>query len=311
MQLCHMGEKIRNNMIFLLLAAAIVVAETHITGDISGMTFDTTGNPFIVEQDIMIPAGKQAVFHEGCVFLFKPFSGLHVSGRLDVEGTASKPVVFTSISDGEFYQLSAQLPNPFDWNGILIGRDASECTMVHFLVRYSVYGIKSQSRNIHLKGGLFKANGQFDFAINDQIQLVQPGISFTYNMAENLSTTPSKQSDSRQKPIKTGTKSTVSTQKNIFRYSLLGAGLIGGGFGTYFAVQAKKSYDERLYLTEKSNLTREIEKLEIRGVQDSEAAISKRYETVKESEHRNIALTVISYGLSAVCLTGFTLTFVF
>ena len=85
----------------LLLIVSVVVfslcAETRIKGDLTGMNLDESGNPFIVEQDIIVPDGHKVVIKEGCVFLFNPFTGLQVLGELQVKGTQENPVVFTSI----------------------------------------------------------------------------------------------------------------------------------------------------------------------------------------------------------------------
>ncbi|NLD99910.1 MAG: hypothetical protein GX640_08545 [Fibrobacter sp.] len=173
-------------LVFLLIGilSTLSAAETHITGDITGMPLEPSGNPYIVEQDIHIPNGKKAIIKEGCVFLFKPFTGLLVQGVLLVEGTQSNPVVFTAINDGEYNLQSEQLPNPFDWNGILISRESSSVIFKNFKLQFSVYGIKSQNSAIEIENGLFKQNGQFHFTINDQIQYVQDNIPFSINITD-------------------------------------------------------------------------------------------------------------------------------
>ena len=47
------------SILLSLLFGAVLFAETHITGDITGMTFESGGNPYIVEQDILVPAGNK------------------------------------------------------------------------------------------------------------------------------------------------------------------------------------------------------------------------------------------------------------
>jgi len=213
--------------LFVLSVAAICAAETHITGDITGMTFESGGNPYIVEQDILIPAGNRAVIKEGCVFLFKPFTGLTVHGHLLVEGTQEQPVIFTSINDGEYNQASEQLPNPFDWNGILISRESGTVSLKQFGLRFSVYGIKSQNTNVQIDNGLFRQNGQFHFTINDKIQFVQDNIAYSYNGDGNggLTATPDKPGQGSKPGAKTGRDTKKGVK--IIRYSSLGVGIAG------------------------------------------------------------------------------------
>lgn len=232
-----------NKTIFflILLVFSVSYSETHITGDITSMILESDGNPYIVEQDLLVPDGKKAVIKEGCVFLFKPFTGLHVQGHLEVEGSQDNPVIFTSINDGEFNSQSEQLPNPFDWNGILVSRESGKVTFSNFSLRFSVYGIKSQNTNIRIENGLFKQNGQFHFTINDKIQYVQDNIPFSYSISD------SDESASVKKP-KTGMKNKDRKDnvklKKILRISSLcvgGAGLITTAI---FGPQLPKAYSD-------------------------------------------------------------------
>ncbi|MBN1601696.1 MAG: hypothetical protein JW915_08810 [Chitinispirillaceae bacterium] len=156
-------------------------AATPVAGDISGMTFESSGNPHIVEQDLLISEGKKATIREGCVFLFKSFTGMNVFGDLLVEGTQEHPVAFTSINDREYNPQSEQLPNPFDWNGIFVSKESGNVSLKHFILRFSVYGIKSQNTHLVLDNGQFRQNGQFHFTLNDKIQNVQDNFPFSFN----------------------------------------------------------------------------------------------------------------------------------
>jgi hypothetical protein len=210
-------------------------AETHISGDIRVTTFDSTGNPYIIDQDIIIPAGKKLTIKEGCIFLFKGFTGINVYGQINVAGTAKRPVVFTSVNDPDFNPKSDQQPNPFDWNGILIARESSGALIDNIHLRYSVYGIKSQNTNITIQNGLFRQNGQFHFTVNDKIQYVQDNISYSYSGAAgakesdrsvDLSDDGAKKPDAKK--AKTGNGAVV------FRYTSLGVGVVGLAAGSYF-----------------------------------------------------------------------------
>lgn len=156
-------------------------AQTELSGSIGKMSFSAKDGPYVVVDDITVPEGKKAVIKEGCVFLFKPFTGLKVHGDLFVEGTQENRVIFTSINDGEYNTTAEQLPNPFDWNGILVSSKSEIVSLKYFSLRFSVYGIKSQISDILIENGLFRQNGQFHFTIKDKIQYVQDDIAFSCN----------------------------------------------------------------------------------------------------------------------------------
>jgi len=158
-----------------------VIAQTALSGTVNGKTFTASGNPHIVTDDLIIEKGASIAIKEGAVFLFKPFTGIQVSGTLVVAGTKEKPVIFTSVADSLFNPAAEQKPNPFDWNGIFVTRESGTVSLKHFSLRFSVYGIKSQNTDIIIDNGLFSQNGQFHVTLNDKIQFVQDNIPFSYN----------------------------------------------------------------------------------------------------------------------------------
>ncbi len=273
-------------LLLLLFWTSAVPAETHITGDITGMTFEAGGNPYIVEQDILIPAGNRAVIKEGCIFLFKPFTGLTVHGHLLVDGTPERPVVFTSINDGEFNSAGEQLPNPFDWNGILVGRESGTVSLKNFSLRFSVYGIKSQNTNIQIENGLFKQNGQFHFTINDKIQFVQDNIPYSYSPTEEMPITDKRKptDETKKPPEKTGATKTVK----IIRYSCLGIGIGGAITGIAFGINTSVVYSEW-----------------------KSGNYKKPYLEMRRSYFKNLTGTIIGASLGVLGFTGFGITFRF
>jgi hypothetical protein len=154
----------------------ISLAKTHLSGNIGGMTFTPSGNPYLVSDNIIIEPNKKTVIKAGCAFLFKEFSGMRVDGELIVKGTLDSPVVFTSANDSLFSQHAQQLANPFDWNGILITEKATGVELSNFILAYSVYGIKSQKEKFSIINGTFKANGQFHVTVKDSIKPVVDGM---------------------------------------------------------------------------------------------------------------------------------------
>lgn len=158
-----------------------IYGATMLSETISDMTLDSTGNPYIVSKSVTIPQGKTLKIKPGCVFLFKPYTGITVDGCLKVIGTKEFPIVFTTENDSK-HNIHSVLPaNPFDWNGIQISKNASSAYFSNTMVCYSVFGIKSQTENIGIENGVFFQNGQYQFTLNGQIMQVHEGFPFTYN----------------------------------------------------------------------------------------------------------------------------------
>jgi hypothetical protein len=172
---------------FLLMPIGMqtIYSQTILSGDISKCFFDASNNPFVVKADIEVPKNKRVVIHEGCVFLFEAFAGLIVSGSLQVDGTASGPVIFTSIKDAKYGIKHDSLAAPFDWNGIYIQPSADSVNMNNFKLGYSVYGIKAQNRNIVIRNGVFRDNGQYHCVINERQQNVEDNYPYSYPDGQN------------------------------------------------------------------------------------------------------------------------------
>jgi hypothetical protein len=208
-----------------------------------------------------------------------------------VESSTDKPVIFTSINDGDFNPKSAQLPNPFDWNGIIVTRESGSVHMQNFQLRYSVYGIKSQNTMMTIQNGVFRQNGQFHFTMNDKIQYVQDNIPYSYNIGPSNEKPVSGAGKTEKKPSPT---SASSNTRNIIRFSSLGVGVIGLVAGTVFALKASSSYDA----TQAPKYT----------YNDS---LSNDWQNVKNRWHTENNLSILFFVLGGLGLAGFTATFVF
>jgi hypothetical protein len=135
-----------------------------IAGDLPGVVVAKT-IPYLVVSDIYVPQGKTVIMEAGAVFLFKSFTGLHVSGTLLAHGTKDKPVVFTSENDKEYNHTSVIDPAPFDWNGIYLHEDAIGSQLSFCAVLYSVDGLNSLTKFIRLSPCLFLHNGRASLTI--------------------------------------------------------------------------------------------------------------------------------------------------
>ncbi|MBD3347373.1 MAG: hypothetical protein GF401_20140 [Chitinivibrionales bacterium] len=287
-------------VVSILLFPAILQAQSSLQGEITAKTITAAGNPYIIEKDLIIPVGKEVFIEAGCVFLFNPFTGIQVKGKLVVEGEPDNPVVFTSINDNDFNPDSPQLANPFDWNGILVGRESEGAFMKHFKLRYSVYGIKGQTPSIMIQNGKLRQNGQFHFTINDKIQYVQDGIPFSYGVDkfddDDITGWGRGTKDTPPKGKERGRSGRESKQKKIFRFATLGVGIAGLGASAVYGVLAYKSNKEWF----------EMEDLDPQKTKDSDA-----FDKKGEERNRRIIGSVLSGTVGLLGMTGFTLTFVF
>ena len=135
-----------------------------IAGDLPGVVI-AKSTPYLVVSDIYVPQGKTVIMEAGAVFLFKSFTGLHVSGTLLAHGTKDKPVVFTSENDKEYNRASTIDPAPFDWNGIYLHEDAIGSQLSYCAVLYSVDGVTALTKFIRLNPCLFLHNGRASLTI--------------------------------------------------------------------------------------------------------------------------------------------------
>jgi hypothetical protein len=140
--------------------------------------------PYIVLSNIEIPPQKTVTIEPGAVFLFKNFSGLHVRGRLIARGTVDHPIIFTSEFDQSCNSKSSRDPNPFDWDGIYMTNDALGSQFSHCEIRYSVYGLISDTKLIRLDPVLFKDNGKNVIVIENE-EIAVTDTPFRHVLAQN------------------------------------------------------------------------------------------------------------------------------
>src|SRR5690606_562988 len=110
----------RNIALLTVLLLSSASPQTLLRGDISDIQFTAEKNPYVIEEDIIIPEGKTIEIKAGCVLLFKPFTGITAEGALIIDGTPKQMVILTSFNDSVYNKSSGQAAAPFDWNGLLI-----------------------------------------------------------------------------------------------------------------------------------------------------------------------------------------------
>ena len=109
--------------VVLTLFCFNLAAQTPISGSIGGMTFKSSGNPWLVTGNVFVEEESKTVVESGCVFLFKPYTGIVIEGAFIVDGEKDKPVVFTSINDTLYSKTAAKKPEPFDQRQLLLRDD--------------------------------------------------------------------------------------------------------------------------------------------------------------------------------------------
>ncbi len=131
--------------------------------------------PYLVTDYLVVEQGNHTIVEKGVVFLFKNFTGITVNGSIRVEGTEEEPVVFTSENDTIYNPSSTLEPAPFDWDGISISEGEMENVFTHCIIEYSLFGIKSLSPKLTLKKCVFKDNGNADVAIEgEKLPVISP-----------------------------------------------------------------------------------------------------------------------------------------
>jgi hypothetical protein len=281
----------RATLVVILSVFFSLSAETNIGGNLGGMTLDSTGNPYVVDRDIVIPKGKYLTIKAGCDLMFNPFTGITVQGNLKVDGTQEHPVLFTSINDSTLNHQATQSPDAFDWNGILVTKESGDVEVRFANLRYSVYGIKCQNPDILIMQSVFRQNGQYHFTINDKIQKVPENEPFSYNISKTKPTVST--GGSGIPPKGSGVSQTPSQKRMVIRYSALGIGGAGVLCGTIFAFISRDYFNR---------------------AESYDATPGHTYEEWKSLDSKyitNAALSGVSFGIGALGLAGFGLTFVF
>ncbi|MBN1603576.1 MAG: hypothetical protein JW915_18340 [Chitinispirillaceae bacterium] len=226
MNLFHVG-------LVIVTIFSAVSAQVKISGKIQDTLLSAERNPFIINDNVVVPAGQKLVITKGCVLLFKPFTSISVEGSLIVQGDSENQVIFTSEYDTRFNRASSQFPNPFDWNGILIGQNAGEVHMSYFSVAYSVYGVKSYKSDIIIENGVFSSNGQSNISINEVMINVADGIAYSYRqnapLTHNVKSIEEK-TYGRSVTVPGDSSVTITEDKKpIDWYKVAQIGCIGGG----------------------------------------------------------------------------------
>ncbi|WP_437617054.1 right-handed parallel beta-helix repeat-containing protein [Sorangium sp. So ce834] len=145
-------------------------AETVVAGgNIINRTWDPAGSPYIVQGDIIVPAGARLTIQAGTEVRFASSDGLGtgldtgevemtIRGTLDVAGTAASPVIFRSQAGGgarEWYGVVVDAPTAVLTTNELVVQNAS----AGFHVIDGVLTLDRVVAHTNAYGAVFSRNG--------------------------------------------------------------------------------------------------------------------------------------------------------
>jgi len=175
------------NLIFRVVLFCFVIGWRIVTAqdlvELSGSLPEAlSAQSYLVVGDIFVSPGSSVSIEAGTVFLFESFTGLHVQGTVYVKGDEDKPVIFTSKNDKQ-YNLNATVEAaPFDWNGIDVYESALGSLFERCIIRFSVYGIRSQTEHFKVINSIFSNNGKSDMTIKGERQDITSQTPFSYGL---------------------------------------------------------------------------------------------------------------------------------
>ena len=300
------------NVLKLFLSIIVIMASsgiaqmdiTELSGELSGTL--TADKKYLVVGDVFVPPGSSVSIEAGTVIMFSEFTGLHVQGTLYARGTETQPVIFTSQHDSSIVSSTTVPPAPFDWNGIDIYESAVGSELFFCNVRYSVYGIRSQTDYCKINSSVFSNNGKSDFTIKDVRKEVTPGIPFSYKPLQEALSNVSVETDVKplpetipEKPEDVTNNSHKLTGKQILRYSGLALG-VGGG-----------AYSAIAYFAKYKPAEKDFEQLSEPDEQEMRSMTSDDWNTARERRNSSLIHTVSGAAGAALGLLSFSLSFAF
>jgi hypothetical protein len=292
-------------LILVVMTASSGVAQmnfTELSGELSGTL--TSDKPYLVVGDVYVPPGSSVTIQAGTVILFSEFTGLHVQGTLYARGSETQPILFSSQHDSSVVGSSTVPPAPFDWNGIDIYESAVGSELLYCNVRYSVYGIRSQTDYCKINSSVFDNNGKSDFTIKDVRKEVTPGVPFSYNPLQDALTNVSTTTEVNPAPETIPEKPADVTRsrhpgKQILRYAGL---VIGAGCGAYSAVS---------YFAKYQPADEDLKKLSELDEQEMRSNTSNDWNAAKDRRDSSLIHTVSGAAGTVLGLLSFSLSFAF
>jgi hypothetical protein len=278
---------------FNLFGESVPQQYTIISGELTGIL--TSEKPYLVIGDIYVTPGSTVTLEAGTILLFNNFAGLHIQGTLYVKGTPENPVVFTSKNDSSVNSSSTVAPAPFDWNGIDVYENTVGSEFTCCIIRYSVYGIRSQTEYVKILNSTFLNNGKSDFTVKEAFKEIEPGIPFSYNY-ETVYQSPSV-SDPEIK--NNAQQKAPSVRAKVMRYA---GTILFAGCGVYAGIT---------YFTKYKPAQKRLK--ELSELDESEMLSNSSIDWVEAKEERNkwFTCSVAASGGALLGLLAFSISFAF
>ena len=128
----------------LLLVSKVLSAQTSVSGNVSG-TWTLANSPYLVTNNIGVPAGQTLVIQPGVEVVFQGFYRLSVTGQLVAEGTSAQPITFYR-QDTTGWWNDLQIAG--GWRGIYFAPLASatdSSRLVHCIVKDVKHGLNTNA----------------------------------------------------------------------------------------------------------------------------------------------------------------------
>lgn len=263
---------------------------------------------YLVVGDIFVSPGSSVSIEAGTVFLFESFTGMHVQGTVYVKGNEDKPVVFTSKNDKQYNLNSAVDAAPFDWNGIDIYESALGSSFDRCTIRFSVYGIRSQTEHFKVNNSIFSNNGKADMTIKGERQDITSQAPFSYGLpsVDEPAKLPQPQQITEISPQKTDLpvpSIDSAPQKRIgvqiLRYTGLAIGVGAGAASVWYFIKKFQPSHDRLE--------------ELSTINDDEKwrYSSKDWEKAEKERNRKLGLCIAGAGGALLGVGMFSISFAF
>ncbi len=301
------------NLVFRVLLVCLVTGWRIVTAqdlvELSGSLPESlNAQSYLVVGDIFVSPGASVSIEAGSVFLFESFTGMHVQGTVFVKGNEDNPVVFTSKNDKQFNSNTTLEAAPFDWNGIDIYESALGSSFDRCTIRFSVYGIRSQTEHFKVNNSIFSSNGKADVTIKGERQDIASKTPFSYGLSsveqpvklpqpQQLTDNSPKKTDLAVSSIDSVPQKRAGVQ--ILRFTSLAVGVGAGAASVWYFINKFQPAHERLE--------------ELSTIDDNSKwrYSSKDWEAAEKQRNRNLGLCIAGAGGALLGVGMFTISFAF
>jgi hypothetical protein len=129
--------------------------------------FSKDDGPFLINGNIIVPAGQQLEFGPGCIiYLGGKYTTITVFGQIIMKGTQKEPVII---------QSALKNPNPWDWDRIYC-RSRNRSEFEHCIIRHSNYGIYVENSSIEIKKCKFERNSLHGLVVKNSNATISKSI---------------------------------------------------------------------------------------------------------------------------------------